>query len=237
LDPVVEVKPSEGQIDDLLGEIEQTLARKERVLITTLTIKMSEDLTKYLQSLGYKVAYLHSEIKALERLEIIRRLRLGEYDILVGINLLREGLDLPEVSLIAILDADKEGFLRSERSLIQTIGRAARNQNGKVVMYAQSMTDSMEKAIRETNRRRSIQAAFNEDNNIIPKTILKPIYDSISIKGEAQEKVNSFEGLSKTEIKNNISILESQMYLAAKNLDFERAAELRDIIFEMKRRL
>ncbi|NLZ61906.1 MAG: excinuclease ABC subunit UvrB [Acholeplasmataceae bacterium] len=237
LDPVVEVKPSEGQIDDLLGEIEQTLARKERVLITTLTIKMSEDLTKYLQSLGYKVAYLHSEIKALERLEIIRRLRLGEYDILVGINLLREGLDLPEVSLIAILDADKEGFLRSERSLIQTIGRAARNQNGKVVMYAQSMTDSMEKAIRETNRRRSIQAAFNEDNNIIPKTILKPIYDSISIKGEAQEKVSSFEGLSKTEIKNNISILESQMYLAAKNLDFERAAELRDIIFEMKRRL
>jgi excinuclease ABC subunit B len=198
---------------------------------------MSEDLTKYLQSLGYKVAYLHSEIKSLERLEIIRSLRLGEHDILVGINLLREGLDLPEVSLIAILDADKEGFLRSERSLIQTIGRAARNQNGKVIMYARSTTDSMKRAIAETNRRRVIQATFNNDNNITPKTILKPIFDSISIRGEAIEKADSFDGLSKSEIKNNVSILESQMFLAAKELDFERAAELRDIIFEMKKRL
>lgn len=237
LDPLVEVRPSEGQIDDLLSEIEKTLSRNERVLITTLTIKMSEDLTKYLQSLGYKVAYLHSEIKSLERLEIIRSLRLGEHDILVGINLLREGLDLPEVSLIAILDADKEGFLRSERSLIQTIGRAARNQNGKVIMYARSTTDSMKRAIAETNRRRVIQATFNNDNNITPKTILKPIFDSISIRGEAIEKADSFDGLSKNEIKNNVSILESQMFLAAKELDFERAAELRDIIFEMKKRL
>ena len=237
LDPLVEVRPSEGQIDDLLSEIEKTLSRNERVLITTLTIKMSEDLTKYLQSLGYKVAYLHSEIKSLERLEIIRSLRLGEHDILVGINLLREGLDLPEVSLIAILDADKEGFLRSERSLIQTIGRAARNQNGKVIMYARSTTDSMKRAIAETNRRRVIQATFNNDNNITPKTILKPIFDSISIRGEAIEKADSFDGLSKSESKNNISILESQMFLAAKELDFERAAELRDIIFEMKKRL
>ncbi len=237
IDPFVEVRPAEGQIDDLLGEIETTLKRNERVLVTTLTIKMSEDLTKYLQSLGYKVAYLHSEVKSLERMEIIRSLRLGEFDILVGINLLREGLDLPEVSLIGILDADKEGFLRSERSLIQTIGRAARNVNGKVVMYARNLTESMKRAIAETNRRRAIQTKYNEENAITPKTIIKPIFESLSIKSETMDKKAAYLHLSKEEIRKNIGILESQMLLSAKELDFERAAELRDVIFEMRKLL
>lgn len=237
LDPVVEVKPSEGQIDNLLSEIEKTLERKERVLITTLTIKMSEDLTDYLKSLGYKVAYLHSEIKSLERMDIIRKLRLGTYDILVGINLLREGLDLPEVSLIAILDADKEGFLRSERSLVQIIGRAARNVNGKVIMYADKMTDSMIYAINETKRRRMIQEEYNRINHIVPKTIIKAVRDSISIKIDKKTGEIDFKKLPRKEIEKSIDILDRQMRQAAKDLDFERAAELRDIIIELKTHL
>lgn len=235
LDPRIEVRRTEGQIDDLLSEIEQTIQRNERVLITTLTIKMSEDLSAYLESIGYKVAYLHSEIKSLERMEVIRNLRLGVFDILVGINLLREGLDLPEVSLIAILDADKEGFLRSERSLIQTIGRAARNANGKVIMYASKVTDSMQKAIDETNRRRRIQETYNQVHQIEPKTIIKPIFDSISIKSDEKDEAVDYSQLSQAEREKNIAILESQMFLSAKELDFERAAELRDILFELKK--
>lgn len=236
VDPVVEVRKSAGQIDDILSEIEATLSRKERVLITTLTIKMSEDLTDYLKSLGYKVAYLHSEVKAMERLEIIRKLRLGTYDILVGINLLREGLDLPEVSLITILDADKEGFLRSGRSLVQIIGRAARNVNGKVILYADHITDSMRYAIDETNRRRKIQTDYNIKNNIHPKTVYKAIRDSIafSLKVDKKTGETDYKHISKAEIKKSIDILDRQMRQAAKDLDFERAAELRDIIIEMK---
>ncbi len=234
IDPEVIVRSSEYQIDDLLVEIDKTITRNERTLITTLTIKMSEDLTEYLKSLGYKVGYLHSKVKSLERMEIIRKLRLGEYDILIGINLLREGLDLPEVSLIAILDADKEGFLRSEKSLIQTIGRAARNINGKVIMYASKITDSMQKAIDETYRRRKIQEQYNIDNNITPKTILKDIHEKISVKSDADKEVNDFKKLSKKEITKNIEMLEKQMYIYAKELDFEKAAEIRDVIFELK---
>jgi len=234
IDPVVVVRKTEGQIDDLIREIEETIARKERVLVTTLTIKMSEDLTDYLKSLGYKVAYLHSEVKSLERLEIIRKLRLGVYDILVGINLLREGLDLPEVSFIGILDADKEGFLRSNRSLVQIIGRAARNVNGKVVMYADQITDSMRYAIDETNRRRTIQIAHNEKNHIVPKTILKPVHDSVSIKLDKATGEIAYKKLSKKDLEKSIDILQKQMMAAAKELDFERAAELRDIIVEMR---
>ncbi|MGD9909541.1 MAG: excinuclease ABC subunit UvrB [Candidatus Izemoplasmatales bacterium] len=234
IDPLVEVRKTENQIDDLISEVEKTIKRNERVLITTLTIKMSEDLTAYLKSLGYKVAYLHSEIKSLERLEIIRELRLGTYDILVGINLLREGLDLPEVSFIAILDADKEGFLRSARSLVQIIGRAARNVNGKVVMYADKMTDSMKYAISETSRRREIQMEHNKEHNITPKTIYKKIYDSVSVKLEEDTSKKDYSHLSKKEIKNSIDILEKQMMASAKELDFERAAELRDIIIELR---
>jgi excinuclease ABC subunit B len=234
LDPEVVVRDSEYQIDDLLSEIDKTVERNERVLITTLTIKMSEDLTEYLKSLGYKVGYLHSKVKSLERMELIRSLRLGEFDILVGINLLREGLDLPEVSLIAILDADKEGFLRSEKSLIQTIGRAARNANGKVILYASKITDSMQKAIDETNRRRQIQHQYNIDNNITPKTILKEIHERISIKTEDQKEVSDYNRLSNSDILKNIDMLEKQMYVYAKELDFEKAAELRDVIFELK---
>jgi excinuclease ABC subunit B len=234
IDPLVVVRKSEGQIDDLIQEIEATLARKERVLITTLTIKMSEDLTDYLKSLGYKVAYLHSEVKSLERLEILRKLRLGVHDILVGINLLREGLDLPEVSFIGILDADKEGFLRSNRSLVQIIGRAARNVNGKVVMYADKITDSMQYAIDETNRRRAIQVAYNVKNNITPKTILKAVFDSVSIKLDKSTSDVDYKRLSKKDLEKSIDILQKQMFAAAKELDFERAAELRDVIVEMK---
>ncbi|XMB73242.1 excinuclease ABC subunit UvrB [Mycoplasmatota bacterium WC30] len=234
LDPEIFVRKSENQIDDLLIEIDKTIERKERTLITTLTIKMSEDLTDYLKSLGYKVGYLHSKVKSLDRMEIIRKLRLGTYDILIGINLLREGLDLPEVSFIAILDADKEGFLRSEKSLVQTIGRAARNVNGRVIMYASKMTDSMKKAISETYRRRNIQELYNKNNNIIPKTILKNIHERISIKTEAEKEVTDFKKLSQKAIIKNINMLEKQMLIYAKELDFEKAAEIRDIIFELK---
>ncbi len=237
IDPIVEVRDSMNQIDDLLIEINKTINRKERILITTLTIKMSEDLTNHLKSLGYKVEYLHSKVKSLERMEIIRKLRLGVFDILVGINLLREGLDLPEVSLIAILDADKEGFLRSDKALIQTIGRAARNVNGHVIMYATNVTQSMQRAIEETNRRRKIQEQYNIDNNIIPTTILKNISESISIKTDADKEIYDFDKLSKKEIEKNVELLEKQMVVYAKELDFEQAALIRDLIFELKKNL
>ncbi|QCI86154.1 excinuclease ABC subunit UvrB [Vagococcus zengguangii] len=239
LDPVIEVRPIMGQIDDLVGEINERIEKNERVFITTLTKKMSEDLTDYLKELGIKVKYLHSDIKTLERTEIIRDLRLGEFDVLVGINLLREGLDVPEVSLVAILDADKEGFLRSERSLIQTIGRAARNSEGKVIMYADKVTDSMQKAIDETARRRGIQMAYNEEHGIVPKTIIKEIRDLISITKAAEDvetvdAVNSYQALSKQEKREVILKLEKEMRDAAKALDFERAATLRDTVLELK---
>ena len=241
LDPEIEVRPTKNQIDHIMADIKKQIAKGERTLITTLTIKMSEDLTAYLKDNNIKVAYLHSEIKALERMEIIRKLRQGVYDVLVGINLLREGLDIPEVSLICILDADKEGFLRSERSLIQTIGRAARNKDGRVIMYADHITDSMQKAIYETNRRRTIQNEYNIKNNITPKTIKKEIGESLSIeKTEINENVNqmisgeSFKKLPKIEQKNILSRLEKQMKEAAASLNFEEAMSLRDIIFELK---
>lgn len=236
LDPEIEVRPIEGQIDDLIDEIQARIAKNERVLITTLTKKMSEDLTDYLKEIGIKVQYLHSEIKTLERTEIIRDLRLGTYDVLVGINLLREGLDIPEVSLIAILDADKEGFLRSERSLIQTIGRAARNANGHVIMYADKITDSMQKAIDETARRRTIQIAYNEKHGITPTTIHKEIRESIraTTVAEEVEKYVTNKKLTKKERDELIATLEVEMSEAARALDFERAAELRDTIIELK---
>ncbi|GIO26412.1 excinuclease ABC subunit UvrB [Ornithinibacillus bavariensis] len=240
LDPKVEVRPIEGQIDDLIGEINKRTERNERVLITTLTKKMSEDLTDYLKDIGIKVAYLHSEIKTLERIEVIRDLRIGKYDVLVGINLLREGLDIPEVSLVAILDADKEGFLRSERSLIQTMGRAARNENGQVIMYADKITDSMQRAIEETERRREKQMAYNEEHHITPKTIKKDVRDVIRATSVAEEqpelesKTKSYSKLTKIERENVIENMEKEMREAAKALDFERAAELRDIVFELK---
>ena len=239
LDPIIEVRPINGQIDDLIKEIRMRKAKNERTLILTLTIQMSEDLTNYLKDLNIKVAYLHSEIKSLERLEVIRKLRQGVYDCLVGINLLREGLDIPEVSLIAILDADKEGFLRSTTSLIQIIGRAARNANGKVIMYADKITDSMQYAISETNRRREIQEKFNKEHNMIPKTIYKDISDSIVItQAEAIEKVdvdlNDMSNMSALEKKNLITKLEKQMKDAAKELNFEEAMALRDLILEIK---
>lgn len=240
LDPTIDVRPIEGQIDDLIDEIHERVRRNERVLVTTLTKKMSEDLADYLKELGLKVEYLHSEIKTLERIEIIRELRKGTYDVLIGINLLREGLDIPEVSLVAILDADKEGFLRSERSLIQTIGRAARNANGHVIMYADKMTDSMKKAIDETKRRRLIQEAYNQQHGIVPKTIIKKIPDIIRATQAAEEegtyvtKVTKGKKLTKAELDKLIATLEVEMKDAAKALDFERAAELRDTIFELK---
>ncbi len=239
LDPNVDVRPIEGQIDDLLGEINERIAKNERVLVTTLTKKMSEDLTDYLKELGVKVQYLHSEIKTLERIEIIRDLRLGKYDVLIGINLLREGLDIPEVSLVAILDADKEGFLRSERSLIQTIGRAARNENGHVIMYADKMTNSMEIAISETKRRRAIQEAYNIEHGITPKTIQKDIRDVIRATqaaeaGEEERAAKQYENLSKKDRQQVIARMEKEMKDAARALDFERAAELRDLILELK---
>ena len=234
LDPKIEVKPVSNQIDDLLEQIRIRVARKERVLVTTLTKKMAEDLTDYLKSLDVKVNYMHSETKALERMEIIRNLRLGEFDVLVGINLLREGLDIPEVSLVAILDADKEGFLRSERSLIQTIGRAARNTEGTVIMYADELTDSMEKAIRETNRRRSIQEAYNKENNIVPKTIQKSVRDSI--KAIQTENIGVEYKLEKEEdIKETINKLTDEMLEYASRMEFEQAAELRDKIKELEK--
>ncbi|WP_339261594.1 excinuclease ABC subunit UvrB [Lysinibacillus sp. FSL K6-3209] len=240
LDPLIDVRPIEGQIDDLIDEIHDRIACNERVLVTTLTKKMSEDLSAYLKEMGLKVEYLHSEIKTLERIEIIRELRKGTYDVLIGINLLREGLDIPEVSLVAILDADKEGFLRSERSLIQTIGRAARNANGHVIMYADNMTDSMKKAIEETKRRRSIQMAYNEEHGITPKTIVKKIPDVIRATQVAEEeesyvtKATKGKKLTKAEKEKLLASLEVEMKEAAKALDFERAAELRDTIFELK---
>ncbi len=236
LDPLIEVRPSLGQIDDLVDEIKDRRDRNERVLITTLTIRMSEELTNYLKELDIKVAYLHTEIKTLERLRIIRDLRLGKYDCVVGVNLLREGIDIPEVSLIAILDADKEGFLRSSRSLIQTIGRCARNSEGKCIMYADTITDSMKYAIDETARRRSIQEAYNKEHNIVPKTIIKEIRDLISNIDEGNNTKNKkdINKLSKKEKEKNIELLEQEMKDAAKHLDFERAMELRDIIFELK---
>lgn len=232
LDPTIEVRKTEGQIDDLVGEIRERIAKNERVLVTTLTIRMSEELTNYLKELDIKVAYLHSEVKTLERMQIIHDLRTGKYDVIVGINLLREGIDIPEVSLIAILDADKEGFLRSTRSLIQTIGRCARNANGHVIMYADKITDSMEEAISETARRRKIQEKYNEEHGIIPKTITKEIREIISNVDNSKQKTP--KKLSKKEQELLMENLEEQMREAAKNLDFERAMELRDILFEMK---
>ncbi|MET0959343.1 MAG: excinuclease ABC subunit UvrB [Psychrobacillus psychrotolerans] len=240
LDPVITVKPIEGQIDDLINEIHERTAKNERVIITTLTKKMSEDLTDYLKEIGIKVQYLHSEVKTLERTEIIRQLRLGTYDVIIGINLLREGIDIPEVSLVAILDADKEGFLRSERSLIQTIGRAARNSNGEVIMYADKMTDSMRKAIDETQRRRTIQMDYNEKHGITPITIKKKISDVIRASKVAEEeetyaqRLMSGKPLSKEEKATLLNKLEKEMKDAAKALNFERAAELRDAILELK---
>ena len=234
LDPKIEVKPVTNQIDDLLEQIRIRVAKKERVLVTTLTKKMAEDLTEYLKSLDIKVNYMHSDIKALERMEIIRNLRLGEFDVLVGINLLREGLDIPEVSLVAILDADKEGFLRSERSLIQTIGRAARNTEGTVIMYADELTDSMEKAIKETNRRRAIQETYNKEHHIVPKTIKKSIRDSI--KAIQTENIGVEYKLEKEEdIKDTIAKLTDEMLEAASKMEFEQAAELRDKIKELEK--
>ncbi|MCA0971623.1 excinuclease ABC subunit UvrB [Halobacillus litoralis] len=240
LDPEIDVRPIHGQIDDLVGEINKRKEQNERVLVTTLTKKMSEDLTDYLKDLGMKVAYLHSEIKTLERIEIIRDLRVGKYDVIVGINLLREGLDIPEVSLVTILDADKEGFLRSDRSLIQTIGRAARNENGRVIMYADKMTKSMQFAIDETYRRREAQIAYNEKHGITPKTIIKEVRDVIKATAVSEED-GSYETegkrpseMTKKERQELIDNLETEMKQAAKDLDFERAAELRDALLELK---
>ena len=232
LDPSIEVKPTEGQIDDLLDQIHLRMERNERVLITTLTIRMAEELTTYLKKLDIKVAYLHSEVKTLERLKIIHDLRLGKYDVVVGINLLREGIDIPEVSLIAIMDADKQGFLRSTRSLIQTIGRAARNADGHVIMYADMISDSMKEAISETERRREIQMKYNKEHGITPKTIIKEIHDVISNNEELEEKKP--EKMSKKEKLDLMVKVENEMKEAAKNLDFERAMELRDILYELK---
>lgn len=234
LDPVIEVRKALGQVDDIYGEIQKRIVLNERVLVTTLTIKMSEDLTAYLKKLGLKVAYLHSEIKALERLEVLKDLRSGKYDVLVGINLLREGLDLPEVSLVCILDADKQGFLRSSRSLIQTIGRAARNSNGKVIMYANNISAAMEEAISETNRRREIQIQYNIDHGIVPTTIIKSLPESISIKRLDDKKVKEKKKLSKEEKIDLINDLEEEMKAYAKDLNFEMAAQIRDAILEIK---
>ncbi|MFC7439968.1 excinuclease ABC subunit UvrB [Laceyella putida] len=239
IDPVIHIHPIKGQIDHLIGEINQRIARDERVLVTTLTKKMAEDLTDYLKEIGIKVRYLHSDIKTIERMQILRDLRLGEFDVLIGINLLREGLDLPEVSLVAILDADKEGFLRSERSLIQTIGRAARNANGQVIMYADTITDSMRRAMEETERRREIQIAYNQKHGITPQTIKKKVRDVIEATKVAEDKAEyqvetQTKKLSKGERLKLIEQMEKEMKQAAKELNFERAAELRDLILELK---
>ena len=237
LDPLIEVRPINGQIDDLIREIHDRIVKNERVFITTLTKKMSEDLTDYLKEVGIRVKYLHSDIKTLERTEIIRNLRLGEFDVLVGINLLREGLDVPEVSLVAILDADKEGFLRSERSLVQTIGRAARNANGRVIMYADKITDSMKYAIDETNRRRSIQEAYNKEHGITPKTIHKNIRDLIAITHAVEKEETpqtDFKQMTAQQRREAIEVMELEMRAAAKDLNFEKAAQLRDMILELR---
>lgn len=237
LDPLIEVRPINGQIDDLIREIHDRIEKNERVFITTLTKKMSEDLTDYLKEVGIRVKYLHSDIKTLERTEIIRNLRLGEFDVLVGINLLREGLDVPEVSLVAILDADKEGFLRSERSLVQTIGRAARNANGRVIMYADKITDSMKYAIDETNRRRSIQEVYNKEHGITPKTIHKNIRDLIAITHAVEKEETpktDFKQMTAQQRREAIEVMELEMRAAAKDLNFEKAAQLRDMILELR---
>ncbi|NBI27762.1 excinuclease ABC subunit UvrB [Chengkuizengella marina] len=239
IDPKIEVRPTKGQVDDLINEIQERIEKDERILVTTLTKKMAEDLTDYLKEIGIKVRYLHSDIKTLERMQIIRDLRLGTFDVLIGINLLREGLDLPEVSLVTILDADKEGFLRSERSLIQTIGRAARNADGSVIMYGDKITDSMDKAIKETERRREIQLAYNKKHGVTPKTIRKKIRDVIETSKVAEQKADYITDkqaskMSKKDRKTLIERLESDMKEAAKNLQFERAAELRDAVLELK---
>lgn len=232
LDPKIEVRATKNQIDDLVSEINKRNEIGEKVLITTLTIRMAEELTTYLKKIDIKVAYLHSEVKTLERMKIIHDLRSGKYDVLVGINLLREGLDIPEVSLVAIMDADKQGFLRSERSLIQTIGRAARNENGKVIMYADTVSEAMENAINETNRRRKIQEKYNEENNIVPKTIVKEIRDVITNVDDSE--LNKTEKMSRKDKEKLMVRIENEMKKAAQELDFERATELRDILFEMK---
>lgn len=239
IDPQIQVRPVKGQIDDLLHEINLRVEKNQRVLVTTLTKRMAEDLTDYFKELGIKVSYLHSEINTIERMQIIRNLRLGEFDVLVGINLLREGLDLPEVSLVAILDADKEGFLRSERSLIQTTGRAARNVDGKVIMYADRVTDSMNKAISETNRRRQIQVRFNDEHNITPTTIRKAVRDVIEATQVAEQVGEYFtkkdiDKMSKSELKKMIANLEKEMQQAARQLEFEKAAQLRDLLIELR---
>ena len=234
LDPVIEVRKQENQVDDLIEEIEKQIEKGDRTLVTTLTIRMAEELTSYLKNLNIKVAYLHSEVKTLERLKIIHDLREGKYDVLVGINLLREGLDIPEVSLVAILDADKQGFLRSHRSLIQTIGRCARNAEGRVIMYANLISDAMRTAIDETKRRREIQIKYNKEHNIVPKTIKKKIMDVVTVNDEVEEKTKKRNIKDVKETEKIIKGLEEEMQKAAKELDFERAMELRDIIFEMK---
>ena len=237
LDPIVEVRPIQGQIDDIVNEIDLCVEKNERVLITTLTIRMAEELTSYLKQRGFKVAYLHNETKTLQRTQIIYELRKGKYDVLVGINLLREGLDIPEVSKILILDADKEGFLRSSRSLIQIIGRAARNANGKVIMYADTITDSMRKAIDETSRRRKIQEEYNLKNGIVPKTIIKAIKEPIHVSEDVEgldKFVSKGSKLTKKASEQLLRQLEKQMKEAARDLDFEKAAELRDTILELK---
>ena len=235
LDPTVEVRGTEGQIDDIIAEIDRVKNNGERVLITTLTIRMAEELTNYLKDVGIKVAYLHSEVKTLDRLRIIQELRMGKYDVLVGINLLREGLDIPEVSLICIMDADKQGFLRNSRSLIQTIGRAARNANGHVIMYADTISEGMDIAIKETKRRRTIQEAYNEEHGIVPKTIIKEIREIVSnVVDEKTGEVKSQEKMSPKERRDLMIKVENEMKEAAKKLDFERAMELRDILFELK---
>ena len=234
LDPTIEVRGTEGQIDDIIGEINDRISKNEKVLITTLTIRMAEELTNYLKDIGIKVAYLHSEVKTLDRMKIIQELRKGKYDVLVGINLLREGLDIPEVSLICIMDADKQGFLRSNRSLIQTIGRCARNANGHVIMYADNISEAMHDAIEETARRRKIQEAYNEEHGIVPKTIVKEIREVISNVDESVDEKTGTVKMSKKEKQDLMVKVEEEMKLAAKNLDFERAMELRDILFELK---
>ena len=241
LDPQVEVRPVEGQIDDLIGEINQEVEKKNKVMVTTLTKRMAEDLTDYMKEVGIRVKYLHSDVDTLERAQIIRDMRLDVFDVLVGINLLREGLDIPEISLVAILDADKEGFLRSETSLIQTIGRAARNAEGHVLMYADHMTDSMRVAIDETNRRRAIQQAYNEEHGITPQTIQKAVQDLISISKVIAKEEMKFEkdpeSMSREELEKLVAKVEKQMRKAAADLNFEAAAELRDQMVDLKKKL
>ena len=237
LDPMIDVRPVKGQIDDLYGEIRKRAEKGERVLITTLTKKMAEDLTEYYEKLGVKVKYIHHNIDTVERMEIIRDLRLGVFDVLIGINLLREGLDIPEVSLVAILDADKEGFLRSESSLIQTVGRAARNANGTVIMYADQVTDSMHKAIKETERRRTVQNEYNVANGIVPKTIKKDIRDVIDVglsDTKEKNKKSKAKKLTKSEKEKKIAELTTEMRAAAQKLEFEKAAHLRDVIKKLR---